>query len=199
MVTQRHKSWMGSARTSTAVFQSAHGSESVWNFAGLEWGCWPRKFFNTDTWTKLFRTGNLPLTQGCVHGMCSCSSWLLNQTVTSSTGLLSTGGAVLSLSSACSQNWIATISSKCLISHMCRLWDHTIHNQNWQEMTATQIFAQRFERGMEGQKREQGREGKSRHDSLKTAWKKGGKLWKQCQPRGRKLKTGNRNYLLFLG
>ena len=193
---------MGGARAPISVFESAHGSESEILQDWSEVGGLGNSLIMTHE-QNCSGQGNPPLTQGCVQGMHSCSSWLLNQTVTSSTGLLSTGGAVLSLSSACSQNRIAAISSKCLISHMCRLWKHTIHNQNWQEMTAMQRKVwddtQCFERGMEDQKWEQGRAGKSRHDSLKTAWKKGGKPRKQYQTRSRKLKTGNRNYSLYLG
>lgn len=96
----------------------------------------------------------------------------------------------------------SSVSSKCLISDMCPLWEQKIHNQNWQETTAMQKKVwdtQRFERGMEDQKWQQGRARKSRHDSLKTAWRKGGKPWKQSQTRSKKLKIRNRNYSLYLG
>lgn len=192
---------MGSARAPIAVFWSAHGSESEILQDWSEVGGLGNSLMLTHE-QNCSGQGNPPLTQGFIHGMRSCLSWLLNRTITSSTSLLSTGGAVLFLSSACSQHRIAAFFSKCLISHMCQLWEPMLHNQNWQNTTATQrkVWDTRcFEKGREGQKQQQGRGGKSRHDSLKTAWKKGGKPWKQCQTRSRKLKTGNKNYSLYLG
>lgn len=134
------------------------------------------------------------LTQGCIHGMCSYSSHLIR--LSHLAPLLPTEGAVLFFQCLVSELNCSNLFKIISFATLCQLWKYTIHNQNWQEMAAMQRkmwHTQCFERGMEGQKRQWGRAGKRRYDSLKTHQKKGGKPWKQwCQARSMKLKTAKR-------
>lgn len=81
-------------------------------------------------------------------------NWMvLNENATSNPEILFTGGAVLFLSTTCSQNGVSAVSSKFLIFHMSWLWEYTTHDQDWQEITVTQMKAwdiQLFDRGWNG-------------------------------------------------
>lgn len=88
-------------------------------------------------WQNRSGQGNKALTYQCVLGICSCSSQLLNQAVTSSPGLLSTGQAALSFLCLFSATSSSNLYRMSQFPHVLVVRAHNAY-QNWQEMTATQ-------------------------------------------------------------
>lgn len=122
-------------------------------------------------WQNRSDQGNKALTYQCVHGMCSCASQLLNQAVTSSPGLLSTGGAVLSFqslfsASSCSSLYRTSVST-CASCESTQYVTRT--DRRWQPHRESVRYRAFWKGGREDQKWEQGRAGQNRHDSLKAA------------------------------